>query len=292
MIAEIMLFLSASATYRSMEMVQLLISTLNEGIERVGQMLLSPDDGLCYLVSHQITRTDCIAIPKDLQRDDVQVVQTKGVGLSANRNQAIRCASGDIVVLLDDDVRIKPEYMETIRSIFASHPEVDVSCCMIKTSDSDSEYKVYSGKAQPYQKISDLKSCSSIEISFRLEAIRNNNIRFDERFGLGTQIQSGEELLFLNECLRKGLHIHYFPVYTVEHPFWSSVKKKSPFSDERLFAAGAQSFMLYGKTGCLRNLFSALRRLPELGKEKVSVWHFLKVKQAGYRFIRQNEQSF
>lgn len=271
--------------------IQLLISTYNEGILRVAKVLLPPMDGLSYLVSHQYTCEDCLPIPQSLLREDVIISQILSAGISVNRNNSIKCASGDIVVLLDDDVRLKTEYIESLKTLFETHPEVDVACCKIKTFAGEPEYKVYPEQEKLLQNIGALKAVSSIEISFRLRSVRDKGIWFDERFGLGTTVKSGEELLFLNACIKKGLNIRYFPIYTVEHSYLSTTKNQSAFSDERLFATGAQAYVLYGKMAFLRNFFAVFRRFGTLRKENISALHFIKMKQAGSMHILRGEKK-
>ena len=272
--------------------IQLLISTYNERIEQVEHILLSPRDDLSYLVSHQCTKEEYRNIPQALIRPDVTIFQISGTGISANRNNSIRCANGDVVVLLDDDVRLQPDYIEAIRSIFKDHPEVDLACCKIKTLDGEPEYKVYPVEEKVLHETGELKSISSIEISFRLKSILDKNIWFDERFGLGRKANNGEELLFLNACLKSKLTIRYFPVFTVEHPFQSTTKNQPPYSDQTLFATGAQAYVLYGRMAFLRNYLAAVRRWKDLKREGVSVFHFIRMKQAGSMFICKGGKDY
>ena len=53
-------------------------------------------------------------------------------------------------------------------------------------------------------------------IAFRLSAIRENGIYFNQCFGGGTQHCAGEDNLFLNACINKGLRIYAYPAYIAE----------------------------------------------------------------------------
>lgn len=269
--------------------VQLLIATCNQGIQRMEGLLLPPMDDVSYLISHQYIHDDFKTIPPGLIRKDVTIKQQNHSGLSANRNNGLLHASGDVVMILDDDVSLKPEYISHVRDFFSSG-EVDVACGMIHTKPGESEYKHYPSEQIRLSQVNQLKAVSSIELSIRLTSIKDRNIWFDERFGLGSSISSGEELIFLYECLKKGLNIRFFPEYTVEHPYQSSGKSQSPYSDERLFVAGAQAFAMYGYMGYARNLLSVFKRMEALKKENVSASHFLKVKQSGATHLRTLEK--
>lgn len=270
--------------------VQLLISTCNQGIQKVEAMLLPPIDGVSYLISHQCVNDYFRTVPPALIRDDVIILQMDRLGLSANRNNCLRNATGDILMILDDDVRLKPEYIGKVRDFFRSG-DVDVACSKILTMPDEPEYKNYSLEQHRLNRISQLKAVSSIEIALRLQPVRDKDIWFDERFGLGASFGSGEELLFLRDCLKKGLNIRYFPEYTVEHPYQSSTKSQSPYSDERLYVTGAQAYAMYGNMAYIRNLFAVLKRFGVLKKEHVSPGNFLKVKNAGANHLRSLDSN-
>lgn len=265
--------------------LQLQISTIDEGIGKIPSILLSPEENVTYLISHQLTGKSSYPVPEALKRDDVEVINICGKGLSANRNNCIRHASGDIAVILDDDVRLKPEYVSEIMNIFSSDEEVDVACCKIRTMPGEPEYKKYGSEKFRMTRIGQFKSVSSVEIVYRVDKVRDNGILFDERFGLGTSLVSGEELIFLNDCMQKGLKIMYYPVYIVGHACQSSGKTMASYSDERLFLTGAQAYAIYGRLSCIRNLLAAVRRYKDYSREGITFSHFLRLKQAGSHYL-------
>jgi len=48
--------------------------------------------------------------------------------------------------------------------------------------------------------------------------IKKNQIKFDERFGLGTNFPSGEEYIFITDCFKSGLTVKYLPINIGVHP--------------------------------------------------------------------------
>ena len=48
-------------------------------------------------------------------------------GLSYARNCGIRNAQGDLLVYVDDDARVNPEYLRTYAGFFAAHPDIDAA---------------------------------------------------------------------------------------------------------------------------------------------------------------------
>ncbi len=268
-----------------MQTVQLLISTFGNRISQVEKILLPPEAGVSYIISHQIVDGVDILIPESLLRDDVSVFQIEGRGLGRNRNNCLSHASADIVMILDDDIKIKSEYIQRVRDFFENE-DIDIACSKIKTPDNQPAYKTYTDYPVLLDKPDQFKSVSSVELSIRLKSVSDKSIFFDERFGLGTKLSSGEEFVFLVECWRKKLKIKYFPVFTVEHDYQSSGKDKSFLSDEKLMVAGAHSFYLYGNKAFIYNFLSVFRRFFAIIKTGINPVHFLKMKNAGSSYLR------
>jgi glycosyltransferase involved in cell wall biosynthesis len=268
--------------------IQWLISTCGEGIYRVKSLLLPPEQGVSYVVSWQTASEMPPDVATAFDRPDVTLSPIHGLGLSANRNNALKQASAEILVLADDDVGLKPTYAYRIRRVFERYPKVDVACFQIRTGTDEPDYKHYPKRAKRLHSLSAIKGVSSIEMAFRKRVVEGSGLRFDERFGLGTRADCGEEYLFLADCLRKGLHVHFFPIYTVEHPCESSVKKRSFLEDGRLFVTGAQNYVLFGRLAYLWHALALLRRLPALWRTGVSPRRFLAAKNAGCRYIRRS----
>ncbi len=77
--------------------------------------LIVIDDGN---LSEQPFKTECI------DAGIRYVYQKKGVpGLTASRNEGIKLADGDIIFFLDDDVVLRPNYIEEIVSCYKNDPE-------------------------------------------------------------------------------------------------------------------------------------------------------------------------
>lgn len=266
-------------------MLQWLIATFEKNLENVPDRLLPQMEGQCYLVSQQDPENRFNNIPEGLIRSDVQVVRQQAAGLSRNRNHCLRNATGDLVIIADDDVQPFPGASTAIRNAFQQWPEADVLCFQIQTPEGK-PYKNYASQARELKTIRDLKPVSSVEIAFRRKSVQTAGIKFDERFGIGTTADHGEELIFLANCLKKGLKIQFVPVCIGVHPASSSVNTRPFYEDSRLFTSGAQNYVLYGKKAYFLHLMATIRRLPALLQAGVSPYHFLKMKNRGCRYIR------
>ncbi len=187
--------------------LDILICTIDEGILRVPEVLMSPRGDVRYVVSMQWTnpragRKDeeveeslLEQVPAVLkEREDVALTFLEGKGLSRNRNHALEKVTGDVVLIADDDCRYTKELIGNIFAAYNGHPEADV----IHFQALDTEGKPLHPYPVPY--------VSSVEMTFRREVAT----RFDERFGLGSEFFcAGEEDVWMKDAQEAGYHILY-----------------------------------------------------------------------------------
>ena len=234
--------------------LSVLISTYRpEGIERVCAMNLPVVDGVDYVVSWQEHHD--APIPESLaSRSDISVFRTDSHGLSNNRNNALEHATGDVILIADDDLTYTPQQLLDIIHAFDEHPEVDYASF---------RYKGATNKNYP-NTISDLAHLpkgfyqSSIEISFRNNE-RTRHLRFNPLLGLGApKLTSGEEELLLYKARKSGLKCMYFPIEITSHPHISTGEQQN-VSDGFLNANGAVISVMHPWSFVARIPVNALR---------------------------------
>lgn len=193
--------------------LQLLISTLDNGIERIPSMLLEPRDGISYLVSWQHSDGSVVeAVPQALLRDDVTVLHLQGRGLSRNRNNCIRHATADVCMICDDDCTYTHEQLATVALTFATQRSLDVAT--FKAHGTNTTYP-----EKPFDLGEKVKNyhVTSFEIAFRRSSVQGK-LEFNELFGLGAPVlHCGEEEVFIHDAVASGLTCKYFPALVVTH---------------------------------------------------------------------------
>ena len=108
-------------------MIEVLICTIDERIKNVIHNISTQLQDVCYLVSWQQTSSTQQDPPHELlDRSDVRIVTIQGRGISANRNNALKHAKGDILVISDDDCRYTAENFKTILSTYSKYPDADI----------------------------------------------------------------------------------------------------------------------------------------------------------------------
>lgn len=239
--------------------LEVLICTINEHICEVPQIFLAPREDVSYVVSMQYTDEFYLEmIPDEIyNRSDVRLLTLEGKGLCRNRNNALRAAKGDVVLIADDDVRYCDEYFDNILKVFAENKEVDIAQFKIKSPYYESIPNRYPSISYTYPNVARGLYVSSIEMALRLSTVQGK-VWFDERFGLGSpHFNCGEESIFVHNAVQAGLTVTYFPIYAVEHD--AAGTGSNIFTDERVMMANAAvQYYIHGWSGYLRVLKFAL----------------------------------
>ena len=185
--------------------LDILICTIDDGIMKVPEVLMSPRGDVRYVVSMQYTGEEMLErVPKVLrERKDVTLTFLKGRGLCRNRNHALEMATGDVVLMADDDNRYSEELIRNIFKAYEEHPDADV----IHFQALDLEGKPLHAYPADY--------VSSVEMTFRREV----KVRFNEKFGLGSEkLCSGEEDVWMKDVRDAGYCVKYMPKPVVMTP--------------------------------------------------------------------------
>jgi len=138
------------------------------------------------------------------------------IGLSKSRNRAIKAATGEILLLVDDDCRYPNDAIKRIVLACDKFPEANIFTFQVGSGQSKLPYKHYSHKPFRHNLRTLMKVCS-IEIVLRRELLAHKVNLFDERFGYGTRWATGAENIMLIDLYRMGYIIQYVPIQIVRH---------------------------------------------------------------------------
>ena len=233
---------------------ELLISTTNRSDVGFLKRMISnvgPDDFSATIINQ------CYSIkpPTIVDSANEKIISVADKGLSKSRNMAIDNANGDICVIADDDLVYLPDAVAKITVEYRNDKELDVAIFQVITPEGEL-YKKYNPKSFRIKKAWDQYRISSVEITFSRERIIEKGIRFNENLGLGAPYTSGEEAMFIHDCVKRGLKVKYFPVPIVEHPKESSGKV---YSKSNALAKGIVFFKLFPLRFLLFDLYFSVK---------------------------------
>jgi len=267
--------------------LQILVSTIDKGINDVAQLVLPHREGISYLVSWQHSTSKEIPVPLELKRDDVEIHNLDGRGVSRNRNNCLRYASGDICLIADDDCRYTHERLQCAIDTMEKNKDIDVATFQYSSKDGQ----------KPYPSISlDLANppkgyyVSSIEIVFRRTKVQNK-LWFNELFGYGAPLSCGEEEILLQNAIKKGLKCQFFPIDIAIHEgvtnVISNIGKKNILMGRGAYIAITKPWT------CIPRICLHCYRLKK--KYNVPFWHGVKCMLSGaiyYIRHRNDKQSY
>lgn len=236
--------------------LQILICTCgNEGIVRVASGQHPKVIGVEYIVSWQTKEEN--ALPETLQREDFIVYRSYTNGLSINRNIALSKATAPIVLISDDDADYTTEGLNTVINAFRENPNTDIIAFEYASSTQQKHYPTKSfSLAHPPKGY----FVSSIEIAMRRESVQGK-IWFNENFGIGAPFPSGEEDIFLKDCLDNGLNGIFIPKTIVRHD-GTTTSERNLMSSSRPQTKGAVFLRLHPNDWLLRMIAHAIREYP------------------------------
>lgn len=238
--------------------VELLISTMN---------LSDPDkllkrEGVTgkSIIINQITRQGGKAVQID--KGDHQCFSYYEKGLSKSRNHAMEEANGDICTLSDDDMTYCKDYEKLIQQAYDKYPNADIIAFSILHPDGKEKRHLREGRVSLLMSM----KINSAMITYRRSRIVDNNLKFDERFGAGSQYPWGEENIFLFDCIKRGLKLYYVPVVIGQlQPSDSSWSRRN--TPEHFKQMGAIYYRMSSKIYPLLIIQFALRKRKQYIKE-------------------------
>lgn len=174
----------------------------------------------------------------------------RGVGRS--RNTALIKASADICLFADEDMIYVDGYSEMIIEEFNNYPDADVLIFSLESLNKDKPLSTIRKSGSVGRKQAMRYGCA--RIAFRRNSILKQNIWFSLLFGGGAKYSSGEDTIFLQDCLKRGLKIY------------SSTKKIAYVKqEESTWFRGYNEKLFYDKGVLLSTVMPRLAEIYALG---------------------------
>lgn len=207
----------------------------------------------------------------------VKHINTTDRGLSKSRNLAIKESNGDYCLLCDDDEILEDDYVNKIEMGFSQIKDADIICFIVSRED-----KKYPNRKLRINYLTSLR-ISSVQIVFKRRSIVDNGIKFDERFGAGSLNGSGEENIFLFDCLKKNLKVYYLPI-TIGRLIPSDSTWFTGFNNNYFICRGRIIKRLFGNFGYIYVLYFAITKCG-MYKDTLSMSKAISLMCQGMRHI-------
>jgi len=205
-------------------------------------------------------------------------------GLSKAKNKGIDLAKGRILTFPDDDCKFYPNTISAALGYLVANQGVDVAYGRV--FDRITGLNVMRNWSNDENKLSLLNfslNYSAITCFTRLK------IKFDEDYGVGSPIASGEELDYVIRAIESGYQVVYTPLIEVWHPELNVMSMTSKKAYNYAYGYGAimrkNVNLLIFFTFCLSLCYQMMRFLLSVFSEDSSKY-FMAVKGRIYGFLK------
>jgi GT2 family glycosyltransferase len=206
---------------------------------------VGPDDDIVVVDSASSSpSTSAIAAARG-----VRLVRCSVPGASLARNVGWRQSSCEWVAFLDDDVRVDPQWAESLRQGVIAHPEIAFITGRLRLdqadADTDRPVAVFD---EPKARTINRGTFDDVGHGANL-AIRRDALEavggYDETLGPGTRWTAGEDLELLDRLLAAGFTGRYEPAASARHVQWRTRKDLYPLEWRYGVGQGARLVLLW-----------------------------------------------
>ncbi len=210
--------------------------------------------------------------------------QTKGVGI--NRNFGLQYATGDILLLADDDMVYKDNYVKIINEAFSKLPDADAIIFNIETIGNDMGRRT-NNKIKKIKIINGL-NYGAVRIAVKRSSIIRNRISFSSCFGGGAIYSSGEDTLFICDMIRSGFKIYTYPA-TIAAVDQTQSSWFTGYNEKYIHDKGVFFYAAFGKNAwfmCLQDLIRHPKICKDSGLSLVQAFSLMRTGAESYNKLK------
>ncbi|OME82316.1 hypothetical protein BK120_15830 [Paenibacillus sp. FSL A5-0031] len=213
--------------------LQVLVSTMHQNdFSIIDKMNLKSNT----IIINQCSRNEYSEYEDENMQVKMYSFNERGIGLS--RNNALMRSNADICLLADDDVIYNDGYGTLIIEAFENNPNADIIMFNVPSLNMNRVGSL-NNKKEHRVNYTNFMRYGAVRIAFRRESVIKANVYFSLLFGGGAKYSSGEDTLFINDCLKKGLKIYtsasQIGIVKQESSTWFNGYNKKYFFDKGVF---------------------------------------------------------
>lgn len=212
--------------------------------------------GNCEFIHKMNLKKDAVVVNQNVPNhkeiikiggNEITFISTPEIGLSNSRNMLLEQVKSGVGILGDDDLVYLEGYEKIIEDAHLKYQDADIIVFRF-TEDLNRNTRQQFHKERILG-IMQISKVASVEVTFKIDRIKEKGLRFDPLLGLGAEFGSGEENAFLADALRSGLVIRYIPktICYTEPMSGERSKWKNGFDEEYFVKKGACFYRIYKK---------------------------------------------
>lgn len=225
-------------------MLEVLVSCLNKNIEWHNRMNIQTNSIIINQTEKKIERS---FLEKKFNNNNCRFYSFNEFGVGLSRNNALMRAKENICVMADEDEVFVNGYEKIIRDAYAKYPDADmiVFDVRIHKGEKTTNRVKKNGRVRFYNAL----KYGTVTFTFKRNSVLKKNIFFSLLFGGGSQFMSGEDSLFISDCLKNGLKVYsckdvIADVYNEDSTWFNGYNEKYLIDRGALFAVLSSNFSL------------------------------------------------
>ena len=231
------------------------------------------------IFANQCDRNETMSTSLEGHKITMLSTTTRGVGL--NRNLALMAADAELLLFADDDITYYDGYAEAVVRAFDALPDADL---LVFSVDIVKNGQITEKRRNTVRRLHTWNSLKygACVLAARRASLLQARVSFSQLFGGGCIYGSGEDSLFLLDCLRKGLRLY-------SHSFVLGACSK----DSSSWFTGYHEKFFYDKGAWIAAAFPQMRALYRLnfsnrycGKTEISMREMRRMVRRGQKGYR------
>lgn len=227
------------------------------------------------------TKTDIV----DYNGHKLTFFNNEDRGVGKNRNLVLDHATADICILADDDMHFVDGYPSIMQKALELAPDADIWIFNLI----EKQQKRYVIKEVSSVGYTGYAKFGAARIAVRRSSIVKADIHFSQLFGGGAKYGSGEDTIFLKECLDKNLKIVAVPLALAEMDQDEESTWFTGYNDKFFYDKGALYYALYKKSASLY-ILRYLIKYRNKYKHDINFFFALKQMNKGKKEFKINSQ--
>lgn len=193
----------------------------------------------------------------------IKCVKEEAQGLSHARNRGITEATGDILVFLDDDIEIKPDYFVTLEKTF-SDPDISIAGGKVLPFNVDiplwlpERYYYLVSIFDMGDRIKTTRYIMGGNCAIRKELVDKVGFYNVELGRKGNNLMAGEENEYMDRITSLGYKIYYVPGLTIYHKINDKLNTEYVFN--YAYQNGKSNAIQYRKTRGLMHFLKMIKQ--------------------------------
>lgn len=154
------------------------------------------------------------------RRPDVRVETLDTTGVAKSRNRVLELVRTEFLLFADADSSVISVGVDSVIDYLDRNPEIGVVLCQ-SLDERGALRKRFGSRSKRLSRWNSARA-GTIELVVRCSAQQTADVWFDPKFGAGSQIQIGDEYVFITDLLAAGVVGRTLPIPVAIHPGQSS----------------------------------------------------------------------